>query len=59
VIPRKRATKAGPTPVEPIRHKDKRSNIPTNELRAMLADDERAPEAMLYPRDPSLDPQLV
>ncbi len=57
--PRKRATKAGPTPVEALRHADRRANIPTNELRGMLADDERAPKAMLYPRDPSLDPQLV
>ena len=48
-----------PTPVEVLRHKDTRANIPTNELRAMLADDERSPKAMLYPRDPSLDPQLV
>jgi adenine-specific DNA-methyltransferase len=47
------------TPVETITHRDKRTNIPTNELRGMLADDERAPRAMLYPRDPSLDPQLV
>ena len=57
--PRKRTTKAGPTPVEALRHTDRRANIPTNELRGMLADDERAPKAMLYPRDPSLDPQLV
>jgi adenine-specific DNA-methyltransferase len=57
--PRKRAAKAGPTPVEALRHSDRRANIPTNELRGMLADDERAPKAMLYPRDPSLDPQLV
>jgi len=56
--PRK-STKAGPTPVEALRHKDRRTNIPTNELRGMLADDERAPQTMLYPRDPSLDPQLV
>ncbi len=57
--PRKRATRADPTPVETIKHKDERANIPTNELRGMLADDERSPKRMLYPRDPSLDPQLV
>jgi len=57
--PRKRATRAEPTPVETIKHKDERANIPTNELRGMLADDERDPGKMLYPRDPSLDPQLV
>jgi adenine-specific DNA-methyltransferase len=51
--------KIEPTPVDALRHKDRRANIPTNELRAMLADDERAPKTMLYPRDSSLDPQLV
>src|SRR5271163_789440 len=48
-----------PTPVKSIRHKDKRKNIPTEELRDFVADDEHAPKTMLYPRDPSLDPQLV
>ncbi len=51
--------RTGPTPVESIKHKDARVNIPTEELRDFVADDERAPKAMLYPRDPSLDPQLV
>ena len=49
----------GPTPVESIRHKDKRKNIPTEELRDFVAADEHAPKSLLYPRDPSLDPQLV
>ncbi len=40
-------------------HKDKRVNIPTEELRDFVADEELAPKTMLYPRDPSLDPQLV
>jgi adenine-specific DNA-methyltransferase len=47
------------TKVESIRHKDKRVNIPTEELRDFVADEELAPKTMLYPRDPSLDPQLV
>ena len=47
------------TRVESIRHKDKRANIPTEELRDFVADEEKAPKTMLYPRDPSLDPQLV
>ncbi|MGH9434317.1 MAG: site-specific DNA-methyltransferase, partial [Terriglobia bacterium] len=34
-------------------------NIPTEELRDFVAEDERQPRKMLYPRDPSLDPQLV
>ncbi len=49
----------GPSPVEAIRHKDTRVNIPTHELRDFVKDDEAAPKTLLYPRDPSLDPQLV
>ena len=37
-------------------HKDKRTNIPTQELRGFVAEDQTK---VLYPRDPSLDPQLV
>ena len=51
--------KKGSTKIESIRHKDKRRNIPTEELRDFVADDEFTPKSMLYPRDPSLDPQLV
>ena len=47
------------TQVHAIRHKDKRANIPTEELRDFVADEELAPKTMLYPRDSSLDPQLV
>jgi adenine-specific DNA-methyltransferase len=48
-----------PTEVDSIRHKDTRTNIPTEELRDFVAEEERTPSTMLYPRDPSLDPQLV
>ena len=47
------------TKIDAIRHKDKRANIPTEELRDFVADAEITPKAMLYPRDQSLDPQLV
>jgi adenine-specific DNA-methyltransferase len=50
---------SGPIPVEVIRHNDKRANIPTNELRGFVDEDEKRPRPTLYPRDPSLDPQLV
>ena len=50
---------AGPTPVESTRHADKRVNIPTGELADFVADAEKQPGTALYPRDPSLDPQLV
>ncbi|MBI5840941.1 MAG: site-specific DNA-methyltransferase [Chloroflexi bacterium] len=48
-----------PTPVDSVNHKDKRANIPTEELRDFIAAEEKAPKTVLYPRDPSLDPQLV
>jgi adenine-specific DNA-methyltransferase len=50
---------AEPKKVESLKHKDKRANIPTQELRGFVAEEELAPKTMLYPRDPSLDPQLV
>ena len=51
--------KSSSTPVGAVRHKDKRKNIPTEELRDFVADDEQNPQAVLYPRNPDLDPQLV
>src|SRR5512137_670060 len=41
------------------KHTDRRANIPTEELRDFVADDEQSPVTLRYPRDPSLDPQLV
>ena len=46
-------------PIGSVNHKDKRANIPTEELRDFIAEEEKAPKTVLYPRDPSLDPQLV
>jgi adenine-specific DNA-methyltransferase len=47
-------------PVEAHKHTGvSRSNIPTRENTPLVADDEAAPKAILYPRDASLDPQLV
>jgi adenine-specific DNA-methyltransferase len=50
--------------VDSLKHKDKRKNIPTEELRGFLSEDQQAPKevefpGLLYARDPSLDPQLV
>jgi adenine-specific DNA-methyltransferase len=56
-MPRNKGTKS--IPVETHKHKDKRKNIPTEELRDFVAEEEKKPKTMLYPRDPSLDPQLV
>src|ERR1700686_5403836 len=48
------------TEITSTRHKNEtRVNIPTEELRDFVAEDEKAPKAVLYPRDASLDPQLV
>ena len=54
----------GPVPIEAVKHKAKRTNIPTEELREFVAGDESKPKSvtfdgLLYARDPSLDPQLV
>ena len=51
--------KKSPLNVTSIKHNDKRKNIPTEELRDFVAEAEAKPKTMLYPRDPSLDPQLV
>jgi adenine-specific DNA-methyltransferase len=47
------------TDIATVTHKDRRTNIPTKELRGFVEDDEKNPKTVLYPRDPSLDPQLV
>jgi adenine-specific DNA-methyltransferase len=54
-----RGKTAKTTPVEAIKHKDGRVNIPTHELRDFVREEESTPTTLLYPRDPSLDPQLV
>src|SRR5438045_696329 len=54
-----RGTSRKVIPVEAIKHKDERVNIPTHELRDFVKVDEAAPKTLLYRRDPSLDPQLV
>jgi adenine-specific DNA-methyltransferase len=62
-MPPRRAT--APKQVKSTTHADKRTNIPTEELRDFVADDERNPipvvyeRPLLYPRDPDADPQLV
>ncbi len=58
MAPRKGKYEAGP--VEAVVHKkDRRANIPTEELRDFVAEAESQPRKVVYARDPSLDPQLV
>ncbi|WP_411814344.1 site-specific DNA-methyltransferase [Dehalococcoides mccartyi] len=47
------------TDIDAIKHNDKRVNIPTEELKDFLENEEITPKTILYPRDTSLDPQLV
>lgn len=50
----------GPTPVESFQHDETRPNIPTADAAATFYDEEADTlEPLRYPRDPSLDPQLV
>lgn len=57
--PRKSPATAGPIPVDAIVHPDKRVNIPTSDAQDFVAPDVDETRTLLYPRDPSLDPQLV
>ncbi len=47
------------THIAHVTHRDTRVNIPTEELRDFIEEDEQTPMTLRYPRDPSLDPQLV
>jgi len=63
-MPRKPKTPSSSLPLDSVRHKDKRANIPTEELRDFVREEEAAIKnvtlpGLLYARDPSLDPQLV
>lgn len=57
-MPQRKQAKTS-TPVQSITHTDKRANILTEELRDFVGEDEKTPKILRYPRDPSLDPQLV
>jgi len=58
--PKKPTTKATTkTPIAATKHKDKRKNIPTEELANFMTEEQKQEKPLLYPRDPSLDPQLV
>ncbi len=46
-------------PVEAITHDDKRANLPTADAQEFVAPEVQAPRKLLYPRDTSLDPQIV
>ncbi|WP_137872707.1 site-specific DNA-methyltransferase [Rhodococcus sp. Q] len=56
---RKAPAAKGPTPVERIKHGDKRTNLPTADAHDFVTAEIEAPRTLRYPRDISLDPQLV
>ena len=49
----------GPKVVEAITHADKRANLPTADAQDFVAPETEEPIPLRYPRDPTLDPQLV
>ncbi len=55
--PRKRAT--GPTPIDSIKHGDKRRNLPTADAQEFVTPQIEEARQILVERNPSLDPQLV
>jgi adenine-specific DNA-methyltransferase len=55
---RKAKTKRA-TPVVSITHADKRANLPTADAHDFVAPELEQPAPVRYPRDPTLDPQLV
>ena len=58
--PTSKTTKKNETKkIESVKHKEKRANIPTEELRDFMLEDDKKPKTIVYPRDTSLDPQLV
>jgi len=50
---------SGPKPVVATTHDDKRTNIPTADAQEWVAPEMEAPVRVRWPRDHSLDPQLV
>jgi adenine-specific DNA-methyltransferase len=57
--PRKPKLSSSAVPVEAITHVDKRANLPTADAYEFVAPEVEKPQQVRYPRDPSLDPQLV
>ncbi|HEU0251096.1 MAG TPA: site-specific DNA-methyltransferase [Solirubrobacteraceae bacterium] len=57
--PRKKTAAKTPTAIESITHTDKRTNLPTVDAQDFLAPELEQPVPVRYPRDPTLDPQLV
>lgn len=57
----RRTRQTGPIPVEAITHADKRANLPVSgeDARDFVTEEMEKPVTLRYPRDTTLDPQLV
>jgi adenine-specific DNA-methyltransferase len=58
-MPPPKARTSGPIPVDAITHADKRANLPTADAHDLVAPELEQTIPVSYPRDPTLDPQLV
>ena len=58
-MPPRKKKPTGPTPVDAIIHPDKRTNLPTAGAHDLVSPSVEAVKILRYPRDSSLDPQLV
>jgi adenine-specific DNA-methyltransferase len=58
-MPKRKTKPKGPKPIKAITHSDKRTNIPTADAQDFVSPETQQPVELRYPRDPSLDPQLV
>src|SRR5689334_20374686 len=55
----RKTTAKKPVPVEATVHADKRANLPTADAQEFVTPEIEDVPTLRYPRDPSLDPQLV
>jgi adenine-specific DNA-methyltransferase len=58
-MPPRKKTPKGPVPVEATVHADQRANLPTADAQEFVTPEVEAIPKLRYPRDPSLDPQLI
>src|SRR5438034_11782789 len=58
-MPSRKKSATGPVPVEATIHADKRTNLPTADAQEFVTPEVEAVPKLRYPRDPSIDPQLV
>jgi len=58
-MPARKTKHARPIPIDAITHADKRANLPTADAQDFVTPEVERAVAVRYPRDPTLDPQLV